>query len=84
MPKVTVYIEETLKYQREITIETDENFDETEFNLTLDEIERRANTADDVALLLERCGYKILENPDSDSCLHDSEVEIFDYAIKTK
>lgn len=79
MEKYGYVLEETLKFKEEIILKTD--LSERELIDEMEEAERSADSAEDVAMLLDRVpGIKVIKFPDSDySSPHDVEVEYYDH-----
>lgn len=80
MKRVEISIEEKVRYTSSIVFEVPDDFDEKKLNLMLDELERKSESTIDVARLLEKSGFKVLEKVESfPYSPDDAEIEIFDY-----
>lgn len=78
MAKYEYGLEETLKFRKYMTIETD--LPEEELFKILDHAECHADTAEDVAHLIEIEGVKVVKFPDNDyNSPHDVEVDEWDF-----
>jgi hypothetical protein len=78
--KLELSIEEKLRYTRHMTIEIDPNMSEDRLNDILDHVQKKAEFPDDMSILLERQGIKVLKDVDSDTdSPDDCEIEILDY-----
>lgn len=87
MKKLCLSINEVLKYQREAIISIPDDMTDDELNNILDEVQRNADFAADIADLIEckRTNISIVKRPDIDlSNPWDTEVEIQDVGrVKT-
>lgn len=78
MTRYGFMVSEKLEFRREIILETD--LDEDSFLDLTERVERKADTAEDFAAVLERHGVKIVKMPDSDTSSPVSmEVEYWDH-----
>jgi hypothetical protein len=77
MAIIKLSITETLKYQRQMTIDVPENMSEQTLNSILTEAERYTFSAGEFADKLDDCnGITVIERPDEDmSSPYDAEVE---------
>lgn len=78
MKKYNYGLRETLKFTKYMTIETD--LPEDDLFEILDSAETVCDTAEDIAILLERKGINVIETPDNDySSPDDIELEEWDF-----
>lgn len=78
--KLKIEFEETLKYRREMIVETDRDRNDPTLNGVLTSIERNADFGGDVPILFEKKGFKVVEMPCEDlDSPSDSEIEIDNY-----
>lgn len=72
--KIKIIVEETVKFQHDITVEVTDN---TDIDMLLDDIQENSSL-DEVVYAFEKQGYKVLSVcQDESGC--NSELEITDY-----
>ena len=80
--KYKISVEETLKYDREFTVDIPEDMDEDELDDLLDEAQNQANGGEDFSAIytfLQSYGIKITEYADDDTHYPQSaEFNIYD------
>lgn len=80
MKKVTLYVQETLKYTRDVVVEVPDNMTDGQLEYLLDKVQSRAESVDDAVYALRDRGINLCEpyDTDLDSPSH-CEIEIDDY-----
>lgn len=83
MAKAKIWIEERLRYNREIDVEIPDEMTDRELEDLFDECERyRADNVDDVVRFLGKNGIKLIGQVDNDmDCPDSMSVEITEYDI---
>lgn len=83
MAKAKIWIEERLRYNREIDVEIPDEMTYRELEDLFDECERyRADNVDDVVRFLGKNGIKLIGQVDNDmDCPDSMSVEITEYDI---
>lgn len=76
MKKVTLKVDEILKYTREVVIEVPDDMTEEDLNNALDEAQRRADCVEDFVSRLTRNSEIVAKEPWDDSTDSPDSVEV--------